>query len=45
VEEEDEIARILNDEGLDEQVQKWAYDQNQSNNKMLVNIFGAFKKN
>lgn len=45
LEEEDEIARLLNDEGLNEEVQKWAYDKNQSNDKMVVNIFRAFKKN
>jgi len=45
LEEEDEIARLLNDEGLNEEVQKWAYDKNQSNDKMVVNIFRAFKQN
>jgi len=45
LEEEDETARLLNDEGLNEEVQKWAYDKNQSNDKMVVNIFRAFKKN
>lgn len=45
LEEEDEIARLLNDEGLNEEVQKWAYDKNQNNDKMVVNIFRALKKN
>lgn len=35
----------MNDVGLSEEAQKWAYEKYQAKDKMVVNIFGAFKQN